>query len=79
MLPITAWKSLLVAAAFLTIPAAILLPAKHEPIVFGVPNAGSEAEYPTIPYVKPSPFTLPAAKTSRRPKSVFAVGNRPTV
>ena len=74
MLPITGWKSFLVLAAFVSIPTAIFVPAKHAPAAIGVSEAASpETETPGIPYVKPSPFTLPPQQVHRRPKLVASV------
>jgi hypothetical protein len=69
MLPITAWKSGLAVTAFLAVPAAIFLP-KHAAVppadsafTNSPPPDGTEAQY-----AKPSPFTTPPPKTSRRQK-----------
>jgi hypothetical protein len=70
MLPITAWKSALAITAFLAVPAAILLPAKHATVPDSAFIAGQESYGTTeAQYAKPSPFTVPAPKAHRRQKA----------
>ncbi len=71
MLPITAWKSVLVIAAFLAVPAAIFLPAKHSvvPATHASFTSGQESDDTEAQYAKPSPFTIPAPEGASASKS----------
>jgi len=78
MLPITAWKSVLAITAFLAVPAAILLPAKHA----AVPEsafAGGQESYGTggAQYAKPSPFSVPPPPIHRHQKAAVAPQDLP--
>jgi hypothetical protein len=74
MLPITAWKSVLLVTAFLAVPAAIFLP-KHAAVPAAAFTAGQDSTGAESQYPKPSPFTTPAPKTHRHQKPVAVAAN----